>query len=228
MIDKFDKYFICFYNKNQNSLLNQLCDKYGSDKGEISNFGHPYPWPSHTYADYIEKTFYHCRNNILNVFECGLGTNYVDAPSNMSATGIPGASLRVWKDYFPNANIVGIDVDQRILFEEERISTFHCDQTNPKMICDVFNEIKVQKFDLMIDDGLHIFNAGICLFENAFHKLRQGGIYIIEDVNSNDLMLYQKYFAEKREFNSEIISLFSNDEKKPFDNNLIVIRNMPE
>ena len=39
------------------------------------------------------------------VFECGLGTNNPDLQGNMTVDGMPGASLRVWRDYFKNAQI---------------------------------------------------------------------------------------------------------------------------
>ena len=39
------------------------------------------------------------------MFECGLGTNNPNLKSNMTENGIPGASLRVWRDYFFNAKI---------------------------------------------------------------------------------------------------------------------------
>ena len=54
--------------------------------------------------------------------------------SSMGVNGQPGASLRMWKDYFPNASIFGCDIDRDVLFSEERIKTFHCDQTSAKSI----------------------------------------------------------------------------------------------
>ena len=48
--------------------------------------------------------------------------------------GKPGASLRVWRDYFPNAIIYGADIDKDILFAEERIKTFYIDQLDPVAI----------------------------------------------------------------------------------------------
>ena len=46
---------IFYYLKNLECELAHLCDKYGSDKGEIKPVGHPYPWPSHTYSDYYKR-----------------------------------------------------------------------------------------------------------------------------------------------------------------------------
>jgi hypothetical protein len=189
--------FSCFYDKPKDSLLNSLCDKYGSDKGEIKGSGHPYPWSSHSYADFYERLFGHCRSEIKSVFECGLGTNNQDIPSNMTTNGKPGASLRVWRDYFPNARIYGADIDRNILFFDERIKTFYCDQTDPTSVAELWDEMEAVRFCLMIDDGLHTFDAGTILFENSFRMLRDGGVYVIEDVNVNDTHKFRNYFRSR-------------------------------
>jgi len=123
-----------YYNKDSDSLLSMLCEKYGTDKGEIRSDGHPYPWPSHTYADFIKRHFAHCREYVRNIFECGVGTNNPSLPSTMGPCGRPGASLKMWREYFPNANIYGADIDETILFQDERIATFPLDQTKPESI----------------------------------------------------------------------------------------------
>ena len=59
-----------FFSKDLTNPLSELCDKYGSDKGELNNFQQPYPWPAHSYAEYYSRLFGHCRFNIkkyLNV-----------------------------------------------------------------------------------------------------------------------------------------------------------------
>ena len=60
---KSDYKFICIYKKNEN-LISKLCDEYGSDKGEVTSFGHPYAWPSHSYTDFYSGIFSHCRHSI--------------------------------------------------------------------------------------------------------------------------------------------------------------------
>lgn len=213
-----------YYNRSKSSILNYLCDKYGSDKGEISSEGHPYPWPSHSYADFVERIFSHCRLSVKNVFECGMGTNNPVLASNMTSNGRPGASLRVWKEYFPNANIFGADIDKNILFSEDRIKTFFCDQTNINSIFDMWKNMEGIEFDFMIDDGLHTFEAGVCLFDGSFHKLKDGGIYIIEDIKSADIVKFLSYFSD-RKFDFELVNLY----RKNFtlgDNSLIVIRKL--
>jgi hypothetical protein len=100
--------YTVYYEKDETNCLSQLCDRYGSDKGEIQATGHPYGWPSHTYADLMDGRFGHCRESVKKVFECGLGTNNPALASSMGVYGKPGASLRVWRDYFPNAVVVPV------------------------------------------------------------------------------------------------------------------------
>lgn len=127
--------------------LCKIMTDFGSDKGR----GH------HNYTIYYDKLFNGIKEENLNIFELGLGTNYLDVPSSMGSDGIPGASLRGWKKYFPNSKVFGADIDKRILFEEDRIKTFYCDQTNVRSIQKMWNSelLKDLYFDIIIDDGLH-------------------------------------------------------------------------
>jgi len=211
-----------FYDEMKIDELSDLCDLYGSDKGERKKEGHPYPWPSHTYADFYSRIFFQSKKNIKYVFECGIGTNNPALPSSMKANGKPGASLRVWTDYFPNAVIYGADIDRDILFTENRIKTYYLNQLDPKSIYDYFANINSIKFDLMIDDGLHTFEAGSTLFRFSIDKLSHDGIYVIEDVTVKDLFKY-KIFFNKGEFVVDFVMMDYPDLELG-DNNLVVIR----
>jgi hypothetical protein len=140
----------------------------------------------------------------------------------MGVKGRPGASLRVWRDYFPNAQIVGADIDRDILFEEERISTFYCDQTKRSAIQELWSNVGDVEFDLMIDDGLHTFEAGVSLFEGSIHKLKEGGVYIIEDVGVGALINFANYFGD-RDHRYELVNLYRSGIPLN-DNSLVIVR----
>jgi hypothetical protein len=218
----FDFKFTVHHHKNRKDQLAELCDKYGSDKGEVSTTGHPYSWPSHTYTDFYSRLFSHCRNDIKHVFECGLGTNNPALVSSMGLEGKPGASLRVWRDYFPNAIIYGADIDQDILFEEERIKTFYIDQLDPEVIAKFWKNVGVSDLDFMLDDGLHTFEAGACLFEHSIQHLSRDGIYIIEDVQILDLMRYNDFFS-RTDYVVDYVTMFRPNVALN-NNSLVVIR----
>jgi hypothetical protein len=140
----------------------------------------------------------------------------------MGISGKPGASLRVWRDFFPNAMVYGADIDRDVLFEENRIKTFFIDQLDQNAIKSFWYEIDVEDFDFMVDDGLHTFEAGSTLFLNSIARLGINGIYVIEDVSQKDLLRYKDFFRNK-EYVVEYVCLF-----RPSiglgDNNLVVVR----
>ena len=166
--------------------LCRLMVKHGSDKGG--------GW--HNYTVFYSRLFRKLRRRKLRVFELGLGTNDPLLPSTMGVNGKPGASLRAWRDYFPNADVYGADVDERILFNEERISTFFCDQREESSVQQLWQaESLLEDFDIIIEDGLHQFDANCVFLENSLHKLRVGGWYVGEDIAQKDLGKWRDRFS---------------------------------
>ena len=165
------------------SNLSTIMEKNGSDKST-----------SHNYTELYESIFSKFRNEKINIFEMGLGTNNTNLGSNMGISGKPGASLRGWTEYFKKSNVYGADIDRDILFEEENISTFWCDQTNQQSIKDMWhgNKLKDLLFDIIIDDGLHEFEANLIFLENSIHKLKPGGYYIVEDLMPETVKLFRE------------------------------------
>ena len=181
--------------KNDELLLNSLCDKYGSDKGSlIFNFkSDTYNGFPHNYTKVYANIFAPIKNQKLNIFECGLGTNNTNFESNMGVLGKPGASLRVWRDYFINSNIYGADIDGDVLFEEERIKTGQMDQLNNQSVVNFFDKFNNFIPDIIIDDGLHTLEAAISLHQSCFKYLVPGGIYIIEDILRSNVQALKDY-----------------------------------
>ncbi len=209
---------------NTNNYLSELCELYGSDKGFVNiEKKTPYDWDPHAYSIIYNNLFSHCRENIKLVFECGIGTNNLNFESNMTLNGKPGASLKMWKDYFVNAQIFGADIDRNILFKEDRIETYHVNQLDQESIIKMWNNIKKKDFDLIIDDGLHNYKAALTLFLNSYEKLKKGGIYIIEDVDFEYLDQLKKALEI---YNPEVLIINDNYSKNKLitNNNLIIIR----
>jgi hypothetical protein len=212
-----------FHQNRGNDELARLCDLHGSDKGEVRAADHPYSGPSHSYTDFYSRLFSHCKTSVTKVFECGIGTNNPNLASSMGLGGKPGASLRVWRDYFTNALVVGADIDLEILFFEERIKTHYVNQLEPSSIARMWAEVQLYNFDLMIDDGLHTFEAGSTLWLNSRHRLAPHGVYVIEDVPTSELIRYQDFFAA-HDYAIDYVCL-TRPNSELYDNNLVVIRN---
>ncbi len=209
------KYFFnTSYLNYNNNILTKLCEKYMTDKGSISHnkkntwYGGP-----HSYSNYYFSIFNHFKDDVKLVFECGIGRQ----------PGKPGASLRVWKEYFKNSQIYGADINKDVLFEDDRIKTFYVDQLNTSSIEVMWEKIGIKNFDIIIDDGLHTTDANINLFINSFNKLKKNGIYIIEDVYSQN---FSDIMEKLKDFNPELCVLGRNNLNYPGDNNLIIIRNV--
>jgi hypothetical protein len=101
----------------------------------------------------------------------------------MGVFGVPGASLRAWRELFPNALVYGADIDRGILFQEERIKTFYCDQLDQASIRELWSHPGLEGgADVIVEDGLHTFDANVSFLEGSLGNLRPGGIYVIEDI----------------------------------------------
>ena len=88
----------------------------------------------------------------------------------------------------------------------------------------MWNNIGIDNFDLIVDDGLHTFKAAICLFEESISKLSDNGIYVIEDFTISDLLKFKGYFEDKS-YQVDYINLFRHNSPLN-DNCLIVIRKL--
>lgn len=122
----------------------------------------------------------------LNILEIGLGTNNPSLVSNMGPNGRPGASLYAFREYLPNSNIYGGDIDKNILFESERIQTCYVDQLDITTLNNIPVNFGNIKFDLIIDDGLHSIGANFNTLLFALENLNVNGWIVIEDIRNID------------------------------------------
>ena len=164
-----------FYDQKKHKNTEKIKDKlsqnleiYGSDKVR-NNY--------HLIYSCILKDIEHP----YNILEIGLGTNDPEVVSSMGLSGKPGASIKGFKETFTKSKIYGADVDKKILFSEERIKTFFVDQNNLETFKNITDNVN-DKFDLIIDDGLHyqLSNLNTLLF--AFNNLKKDGYFVIEDI----------------------------------------------
>ena len=211
---------INFTFKNKENILNQLCNKYGCDKGFFKSYEDVISWKPHSYTDLYFFLFGNQRATIKSVFELGIGTNKTEN-NRLNRKSKPGASLRVWKDFFFNAKIFGADIDKKTLFNEKRIETFLVDQFNTESIKRMWKEISIKKFDLIIDDGCHQFRGTINFFENSIKYLNKTGFYIIEDIFYKDKKKMLEFFKESN-YDFFLVELSSKFHHK--DNNLFVVK----
>jgi len=162
-----------------NNDLSILFNKYGSDKDRNG------------YSPLYHTLFYKIRHEKMNILEIGIGTMIPGVRSSMVGYALPnyapGGSLRAWRDYFTNSTITGMDVQPDTQFKDERINTYLCDSTNNECVKNLMCDLNV-KFDIIIDDGCHHFQSQYDTLKNFYPYLKDGGIYIIEDIYPGSLV----------------------------------------
>lgn len=130
---------------------------------------------AHAYAAAYERHLGHLRDRRIRLLEIGVG-GYADPNAG-------GASLRMWKEFFPLAEVIGIDIVDKSSLAEDRITILQGDQSDPAFLADV--GARYGPFDVIVDDGSHINAHVITSFRSLFEWLAPDGIYAIEDLQTS-------------------------------------------
>lgn len=141
----------------RSSLLDTLALKYGTDKGSCDHDYMPY------YTQYLEPL----RDRPITLLELGVWH---------------GASLRMWRAYFPKATIVGMDnADRGVQIPDVHI--VQGNQDSPSAAAELAE--MYGQFDVIIDDASHISSKTIASFKYLYPHLKDGGLYVIEDLQTS-------------------------------------------
>ncbi len=144
--------------------LTELAQEFRTDK-----------WGVHRYTPHYQRHLEHLRGEEFTLLEIGVG--------GYSWAGKGGASLKMWKHFFPKAQIVGLDIEDKSFVDRARIRTVQGSQVDEAVLRGIFDdagEIKV-----VIDDGSHRPEHIRETFRIVFPLLPDGGIYAIEDVQTS-------------------------------------------
>jgi len=140
--------------------LDEIMNRVAADKG--SN--------AHNYAVHYERHF--------------------DAPirergGTLVEIGICGGySLRAWREWAPNARIIGVDTEARFAqaAAAEGAEAYHGDGTKHPF-WNMLHDKGVDP-DVVVDDGSHFANQQKAAFDLVFPRLKSGAIYAIEDLHA--------------------------------------------
>lgn len=94
-----------------------------------------------------------------------------------------GGSLQIWSQCLPpGSHIVGIDIDPACagMMISPNVSIRVGDASDPIALDRMLGE---EDFDIIIDDGSHCSTHVITTFKSCFGRMKQGGLYIIEDLH---------------------------------------------
>jgi hypothetical protein len=181
------------------SYLESLFTHFGTDKGI---------WG---YTPYYEEAMGKQRLRVRKVLEIGI-SGFRDIPNN-----VVGASLFVWRDFFPNAQIYGVDNDSRFIFnDQQRIHTALCDAYNPYALNQVLMEWGNPKFDMIVDDAVHDPEPQVQLLNMLAPTLKYGGRYFVEEACPYKMDAPpEKWFGDRLRPASEITSIHACVTPKP-------------
>ena len=121
-------------------------------------------------------------HNYLGKYEFFLQC-FRNQPIRLLELGIfQGASLRMWQEYFPHAEIFGVDIREGCSqYEDERIHIIQTDLSN----VDAVIRLKDIRPQIIIDDASHIVSHQLLALFTLFDVLPSGGVYILEDLETS-------------------------------------------
>lgn len=159
--------------------LCKIAESYGTDKC---------PQIKHHYTPFYYDLFKNKRNKVKKVVELGIGY-YKDMQKQeliydrgLNRIYHRGASLYMWRDFFPKAKIYGADIRPEAMFKDVRIKTFVVDERKNEDLEKLIKEIGAD-IDIFIDDASHKVADQIFTAKVVLPLLKKGATYIIEDVS---------------------------------------------
>ena len=113
---------------------------------------------------------------------------YRDDPITLLEIGIQnGGSLELWSKYFPKATkMIGCDIDPKcaeLRYRSPRIAVVLGNANSDESEREILGH--ASSFDIIIDDGSHISGDIVRSFARYFPHLREGGMYVAEDLHSS-------------------------------------------
>jgi len=147
--------------------LTMLGKKYGTDKAG----------PAHNYTEFV---YYDMLKNIrdknIRLLELGVGDT--------------GASVKMWREFFPNADITLFDpffiIHPDVIVTPEELRDLNINVVIGNQLCknDLKKLIKSEKeqFHIIIDDASHLSDGMQNSLAVLFPYLKKGGYYVVEDL----------------------------------------------
>lgn len=181
-------------------LLRLAFDESGSDKA-----------CDHSYHDAYAQIL---PDNLDSLLEIGIA-NFNSAES----------SLHAWTRVYPEAKIYGADIVHDKLINDGSIKSYHLDQSDPLSLFNFTQEID-ETFDVIIDDGSHIFEHAALTYQFLERLVKPGGVYCIEDIQKDSHPMQQTLYDWENYLNANSIvyKVYETEPEKNADSIVIEIR----
>ena len=152
-------------------MMKSLANFYKEHKGKVSD-----KWS--LYIDTYEEIFMPYRELPIALLEIGIQN---------------GGSLEIWEKFFPKfEKIIGCDIDPKcalLVYENKNIHVVAGDansEESKEKILQISN-----CFEIVIDDGSHFSSDIVKSFFLYFPKIKEGGIFIAEDLHCSYWMQFE-------------------------------------
>jgi hypothetical protein len=191
-------------NINLTEKIATIMNEAGSDKQRDHNYAHAYSY-------FLSKL---PSLNKITFLEIGIANVTPD-----------DSSIHGWAKVFEDGLIYGIDIHDYKMINAERIKTFVANQGSIVELSRFREEAQYPKFDVILDDGSHIFSDAVVSFKYLLGCLKENGVYMIEDVRKNavdiqqSVVQWQEYLNQCDGIEYEIIDC---QPDRPNDDSIVI------
>jgi spermidine synthase len=169
-------------------------------------------WP-HTFLSGLYSRKFIKEHQVQSILEIGLAN---------------GASLALWAQAFPEAEIVGVDINEcrtphPALRASNRLTMFRADAYSPEFIKSLN-----RRFDVIIDDGPHTVVSQIKAVQLYSKLLNKDGLLVIEDVAKGLVTARAIRKACEKKIRRNLVYYDFRKMRNHFDNCLVVYFDNPD
>ena len=140
-------------------MLDEIGIRHGTDKSSLD----------HDYLSFYEERLCQSKDASFTMIEIGVAR---------------GSSVKMWGEYFPNATIVGIDIEPTAVQYAGGNRYIHVGDSSLGETADTVVE-KHGRPLLVLDDGSHIWHHQIEALRYFWPKILPGGMFIMEDLHTS-------------------------------------------
>ena len=202
------------------SYLCKLGEKYSTDKSPYNK--NKVDFHRHVYTPFYDILFSTLKEKKINFAEIGILDN---------------SSIKMWREFFPNANIYAFDNREDILSQAklDNLKNVYYKTLDVRKTDDINKKFSILKekgiiFDVILDDSSHVFEHQINIIKGCTQFLKKSGLLLIEDIykyNDNyskynyysKLKKYLKYFSSIKMVDSDHFNKFTEE----LNNDLILV-----
>ena len=128
----------------------------------------------HNFTSIYERFLFDKRESVKKILEVGV---------------YHGSSVQMWEHYFPNAKILGLDINSLYFNERtitDRVTLAVCDATDVNQLTSTLaqNSFEPGTVDFVIEDGSHRVSDQVKTLGLAWNYVKPGGLYILEDMHT--------------------------------------------